>query len=102
MTCPEFSISAVRGTQGGHAFYTAMCPIGLLPRLFPVGVDETTSESHQSFRKANVTRIREIANDIVAHRNDFHLAAVTISVEHQVRFIATRNARAKQPTVGEL
>src|SRR5579859_1526313 len=102
MTRPEFSIPAVRGIQAGHAFYTAMCPIRLLPRLFPVGVDRTTSESHQSFRKANVTRIRDIANDIVAHRHDYHLAAVTISIEHEVRFVADRKASAKQPAVGDL
>jgi DNA sulfur modification protein DndB len=79
-----------------------MCPIRLLPKLFPIGVDQTTSGSHQSFRKANVTRIREIANDIVAHRDDFHLAALTISVEHAVRFVADRNARVKQSAVGEI
>ena len=102
MTRPEFNIPAVRGTQAGHAFYTAMCPIRLLPRLFPVGVDQTTSDSHQSFRKVNLARVREIAKDIVAHHDDFHLASVTVSVEQQVRFVAAGNARPKQVAVGEL
>ena len=102
MTRPEFNIPAVRGTQAGRAFYTAMCPIRLLPRLFPVGVDQTTSGSHQSFRKVNLARAREIANDIVAHHDDFHLAAVTISVEHKIRFEAVGSARPKQIVVGEL
>jgi len=102
MTRPKFNIPAVRGTQGGHCFYTAMCPIRLLPKLFPIGVDPTTSNSHESFRKANVTRIREIANDVVAHHDDFHLAAVTISVEHEVRFVAAGSSRAEQSALGEL
>ncbi len=102
MTRPEFNIPAVRGTQAGHAFYTAMCPIRLLPRLFPVGVDQTTSDAHQSFRKVNIARVREIAKDIVAHHDDFHLAAVTVSVEQQVRFVAAGNAPPKQVAVGEL
>ena len=98
----EFNIPAVRGMQGGHAFYTAMCPIRLLPKLFPVGVDDSTNDTHQSFRKANVARVREIAKDIVEHRNDFHIAAVTVSIEHEVRFIAAENTRSKLPVVGEL
>ena len=102
MTRPEFSIPAVRGTQAGHAFYTAMCPIRLLPRLFPVGVDQTTSDTQQSFRKVNRARVREIAKNIVAHHDDFHLAAVTISVEQQVRFVAAGTARPKQVAVGDL
>ena len=102
MARPEFSIPAVRGTQAGHAFYTAMCPIRLLPRLFPVGVDQTTSDAQQSFRKVNRARVREIAKNIVAHHDDFHLAAVTISVEQQVRFVAAGTARPKQVAVGDL
>ncbi len=102
MARPEFSIPAVRGTQAGHAFYTAMCPIRLLPRLFPVGVDQTTSGAQQSFRKVNRARVREIAKNIVAHHDDFHLAAVTISVEQQVRFVAAGTARPKQVAVGDL
>jgi DNA sulfur modification protein DndB len=102
MTRPEFNIPAVRGTQAGHAFYTAMCPIRLLPKLFPVGVDQTTSDNHQSFRKVNRVRVREIAKDIVAHHDDFHLAAVTVSVEQQVRFVPAVSARPKQVAVGEL
>ncbi len=102
MTRTEFNIPAVRGTQGGHTFYTAMCPIRLLPRLFPVGVDQSTSDSHQSFRKVNLARVREIAKDIVTNHDDFHLAAVTVSIEQQVRFVAAGNARPKQLAVGDL
>ncbi|MDA1055732.1 MAG: DNA sulfur modification protein DndB [Planctomycetota bacterium] len=102
MNRPEFNIPAVRGTQAGRAFYTAMCPIRLLSKLFPVGVDQTTSHSHQSFRKVNLARVREIAKDVVAHHDDYHLASVTVSVEQQVRFIAAENARPKQVAVGEL
>ncbi|MBI2480919.1 MAG: hypothetical protein HYV60_20495 [Planctomycetia bacterium] len=93
----EFSIPAVRGTQAGHDFYTAMCPIRLLSRLFPVGVDRTTTESHQSFRKASADRVRAIARDIVTHYDDYHLAAVTISVEDEVRFVAA--GRSCPPSV---
>ncbi len=102
MTRPEFSIPVIRGTQGGHDFYTAMCPIRLLPRLFPVGIDQNTGASQQTFRKANTGRVREIANAVAAHHDDYHLAAVTVSVEDEVRFAGARQTRSKHPTVGEL
>lgn len=98
----EFNIPAVRGLQGGHAIYTAMCPIRLLPKLFPVAVDDFTGDAHQSFRKANATRVRETATEIVEHRDEFHIASVTVSVEHKVRFVAIENSRTKLPIVGEL
>ena len=73
-----------------------------MSRLFPVGVNTTTTDSHQSFRKVNSERVRDIARDLVAHHDDYHLAAVTVTVEHEVRFVPTGNIRSKQPTVGEL
>ena len=98
----EFNIPAVRGIQGGHAIYTAMCPIRLLPKLFPVAVGESTSDARQLFRRPNAARVREIATEIVEHCDDFHIATVTVSVEHEVRFVAAENARTKLPIVGEL
>lgn len=102
MNNPAYSIPAVRGTQGRHAFYTAMCPIRLLAKLFPIGTDQTISEANQSFRSVNIVRVREIAKNIVEHHKDFHLAAVTVSVESQVRFHASGDTRPKQLAVGEL
>lgn len=98
----EFSITAIRAMQGGHLFYTTMCPIPLLAKLFPVGVDDTTGDAHQSFRKAKVARVREIASDIVAQSGAFHLAAVTVSIEHGVRFVAAKKSPPNHPSVGEL
>lgn len=102
MNYPEFNIPAVRAFQGGNIFYTAMCPIRLLPKLFPIGTDQSISDAHQSFRQANMTRVREIAKEIVAHRDSFHLSAITITVEHQVRFDVARTSRDKKPSAGEL
>jgi DNA sulfur modification protein DndB len=98
----EFTIPAVRGTQGGHTYYTTMCPIRLLPRLFPIVVDDETGGSHQSFRKVNLKRVGEITKDILAHHEDLYLASVTISVEHAVRFDGGKEAGSKFPTTGQL
>lgn len=98
----EFSIPAVRGVQGGHVFYTAMCPIRLLPRLFPVGVEDSSRGAFHTFRKADPTRVREIAQEVLDHRAAYHIAAATISIEHEVRFVANDTRRSKAPVAGEL
>ncbi len=102
MNYTEFNIPAVRAAQGGQTFFTAMCPIRLLPKLFPIGTDQSISDAHQSFRHANQTRIREIAKEIVTHHDCFHLSAITITVEQQVRFEVVGTARQKKPLAGEL
>ena len=102
MNYPEFNIPAVRASQGGNMFYTAMCPVRLLPKLFPIGTEQTTSDIQQSFRSVNMARVREIAKDIVAHKGSFHLAAVTVAIEQRVRFEPYVSTRSKQPTAGEL
>ena len=98
----EFNIPVVRGFQSGHAFYTAMCPIRLLPKLFPVGVDESTSETLQSFRRVNIARVRDIAKKVVNHHDTYHIDSVTVSVEREVRFVTCEKGRAKDPITGEL
>ncbi len=98
----EFNIPAVRGFQGEHAVYAAMCPIRLLPKLFPVGVDNSTTVESHSFRRANMKRVHEIANYLLENRDDFHMATVTVSIEHKVRFVAAENAHSKTPTIGQL
>ena len=97
----EFSLPVVRGAQGGHAFYTAMCPLRLLPRLFPAGVDLTTAGAQRSFRNANVERVRKIAREVVANHRDYHLATITISVESDARFVGTHSGK-RNPVTGEL
>lgn len=102
MNTIEFSIPAVRGTQSGRPFYSGMCPINLLPKLFPIGTNPDLTDAHQSFRGVNLTRVREIAHDICVHHDDFNLAAVTISIEEQVRFVPARSSGSQFLAGGEL
>lgn len=102
MKSAEFTIPAVRGMQSGHACYSAMCPIRLLPRLFPVGVDRSTGSNHQSFGKVNRTRVRDIARAIVDSRDSYHIASITVSIEQRVRFVPVTKFRTTLPVAGEL
>jgi DNA sulfur modification protein DndB len=98
----EFSLSALRGTQGGHTVYTAMLPIRLLPRLFPIRVDAQQGDLHQSFRHANVTRVRGIAVNLMRHRGDTNFPPVVLSIEQPVRFTTHERAVTGKITAGQL
>ena len=87
MKSAEFILPVIRGKQAGRAVYTAMVPLRLLPKLFPIGVDNATNAQAQSFRQINAERVREMARDIVAHRDDYHLGAVIVSVEQKASFV---------------
>ncbi|MEI8379660.1 MAG: DNA sulfur modification protein DndB [Planctomycetota bacterium] len=102
MSVIEFSIPVVQGRQGGRPFYTGMCPIKLLPKFFPIGTNPELADTHQSFRSVNLARVREIAKEIVAHHENFNLAAVTISIEQSVRFVAAAGSTSKSLATGEL
>jgi DNA sulfur modification protein DndB len=102
MKSAEFSLPVIRGKQAGRAVYTAMVPLRLLPKLFPIGVDGTTTDQAQSFRQVNAERVREIARDIVAHRDDYHLGAIIVSVEQKVRYVPLENGQAADSGHGSL
>lgn len=102
MKSAEFSLPVIRGKQAGRAVYTAMVPLRLLPKLFPIGVDSATTDQPQSFRQVNTERVREIARDIVAHRDDYHLGAVIVSVEQKVRYVPLPGSEAADAGHGSL
>ena len=101
MTAFEFTLPAVRGFQSGRACYSAMCPVRLLPKLFPVTLASVTT-AEQPFRKADGKRVREIARHFGANVDDVTLSAVTISVECSMRFVPWGTARRGSPAIGEL
>lgn len=102
MKSAEFSLPVIRGKQAGRAVYTAMVPLRLLPKLFPIGVDSATTDQPQSFRQVNAERVREIARHVVTHRDDYHLGAVIVSVEQKVRYVPLDSTRTPDPAQGNL
>ncbi len=76
---------AIRGTQAGRAFYIAMCPMKVIPKIFIFNEEEVPPELRAQ-RTLNRTRIPDISAYIVNNPKDYVLSALTASVDADVKF----------------
>jgi DNA sulfur modification protein DndB len=71
---------AIRGTQAGHVFYVAMCPLKIVPKIFIFNEDEVPAELRAQ-RGLNKARIPEIASYLVKNPKNYILSALTSSID---------------------
>ncbi|MDD5368779.1 MAG: DNA sulfur modification protein DndB [Anaerolineaceae bacterium] len=76
---------ALRGIQGGHPYYVAMCPLKLLPKLFLFDDKELPVEMRAQ-RVLNQARIPEICHYILENKQDYVFSAITASIDGEVTF----------------
>ena len=85
----EFSYThafpAIRGSQAGRAFYVAMCPLKVIPKIFVFDEEEVPPELRAQ-RALNRARIPEIANYLVENRESYVLSALTACVDGRIEF----------------
>ena len=88
-TANDFSHSfpAIRGFQAGRAFYIAMCPMKVIPKIFVFNEEEVPPELRAQ-RTLNNNRIPEIAAYLVNNPKDFILSALTASVDAEMNFVS--------------
>ncbi len=80
------SFPAIRGIQAGRAFYIAMCPMKIIPRIFVFNEEEVPPELRAQ-RTLNLNRIPDIAAYLVNNPKDFVLSALTASVDADMKFV---------------
>jgi DNA sulfur modification protein DndB len=79
------SFPAIRGIQAGRAFYIAMCPMKIIPRIFVFDEEEVPPELRAQ-RTLNRSRIPEIASYLVNNSDSYILSALTASIDAAVQF----------------
>ena len=79
------SFPALRGAQAGSDFYVAMCPMGLIPKIFRFDDDDVPPELRAQ-RVLNRNRVPEIAQYLVENRENYIVSALTASVDASVSF----------------
>ena len=81
----SYSFPALRGTQAGREYYTVMCPLRLIPKIFLFDEEEIPAE-HRAQRIMNKSRIPEITNYILENPKDYIFSSLTASVDGEMNF----------------
>ena len=84
-TAFEYAFPAIRGIQAGREYYTSMCPLKLIPKLFTFDDEELVPELRAQ-RILNKNRIPEMAQYLVENRKDYVFSAITASINGKVNF----------------
>jgi len=75
----------VRGIQARREYYTSMCPLRLIPKIFLFDDEEMPAEVRAQ-RTLNKARVPEIAHYVVDNPDDYVFSALTASIDSNVRF----------------
>jgi len=81
----EYVFPAIRGIQAGREYYTSMCPLKLIPKLFTFDDEELVPELRAQ-RILNKSRIPHMAQYLVDNKKDYVFSAITASIDGKVLF----------------
>ena len=82
-----YTFPAIRGIQASREYYTSMCPLRLIPKIFYFDEDEAElSPELRAQRTLNRTRVPEIASYILKNPEDYAFSALTASIDADVAF----------------
>jgi DNA sulfur modification protein DndB len=97
----EHIFPAIRGVQARREYYVAMCPLGLLRKLF-LFEDEEVPPELRAQRRLNRGRAPAIARYLVQQRDSYVFSALTASIDAEVRFEVLRDEGAAGYALGQL
>lgn len=80
-----YSFPAARGIQAGRAFYIAMCPMRIIPKIFSFDESEVPPELRAQ-RTLNKARIPEMVQYLLENPKDYVFSALTASIATNVQF----------------
>lgn len=82
-----YTFPAIRGIQASREYYTSMCPLRLIPKIFYFDEAEAElSPELRAQRTLNRTRVPEIASYILGNPQDYAFSAITASIDAEVKF----------------
>lgn len=81
----SYSFTALRGIQAGRAYYSIMCPLKLVPRIF-IFDEEELDPSLRAQRILNRARVPDIARYLLNNPQDYVFSSITASLDAEVEF----------------
>lgn len=100
MSLNSHTFAAIRGKQAGDEYYSVMCEMATIPRLF-VFNEEIIPAELRAQRHINKTRIPEIARYILENPKSYIFSALTASIDGKVEFKPIK-LEGKDSDVGQL
>lgn len=76
---------AIRGVQAQREYYTSMCPLRLIPRIFLFDEEELPPELRAQ-RTLNKGRLPEMARYLLNNEDNYVFSAITASIDGKVQF----------------
>lgn len=98
---PYYNFPAIRGIQAGKEYYSTMCALKLIPKLFSFDEDDVVPAELRAQRVLNRGRIPAITRYLVDNPNDYVFSSITASIDAEVQFVPAAGDGAGNRT-GEL
>lgn len=89
------SFPAIRGTQASSEYYTVMCPLKRLSKIFTFDQGQLPVDQRAQ-RLINEERIPEIAGYILDNRETYVFSALTACIDGISEFVAIGNSKHEQ------
>ncbi len=86
----NYVFPAIKGMQARKEYFVAMCPLGIIPKIFQQSEEDLPPE-FRAQRILNKSRIPEIAKYIVENPNDYVFSSLTASVDGNMKFTSHLN-----------
>ncbi|MCL2287707.1 MAG: DNA sulfur modification protein DndB [Candidatus Bathyarchaeota archaeon] len=80
---------AVRGIQAGREYYCAMCPLGMIPKLFKFN-ENSLPPKIRSQRLLNHSRVPAISKYLTEDPKNYVFSSITASIDGKATFQATQ------------
>ena len=100
MSLNVHKFAAIRGRQSGDDYYTVVCEMAIIPRLFLFN-EATIPTELRAQRHINKSRIPEMAKYIVDNPKNYIFSALTASIDGKIEFNPLK-INGKDSEVGEL
>lgn len=100
MSAFEYILPAIRGIQAGREYYLLMCPLRLVPKLFPLEAENVPPELRAQ-RILNKARVPQLARYVLDNPKDYTFSAITVTVDADVTFEALGD-EAESRQIGRL
>jgi DNA sulfur modification protein DndB len=82
-----YTFPAIRGIQARREYFTSMCPLRLMPKIFLFDEDEAAlAPELKAQRTLNRNRIPELSNYILDNLEDYAFSSITASIDANVEF----------------